>query len=43
MAEVRAWLDHHRIEPKSFDHTLAGPSVALGAAFDAAIDRVEIK
>jgi hypothetical protein len=33
MAEMRSWLDRHRIEPASFDHSSSGPGVVFRLGF----------
>jgi hypothetical protein len=34
MAEMRIWLDNHRVEPAFFDHSRGGPGVSFLLAFN---------
>lgn len=33
MAEMRRWLDHRRIQPAFFGHSLGGPGIAFRITF----------
>ena len=33
MVAMRSWLDHHRINPAAFEHSLGGPGIAFRVQF----------
>jgi hypothetical protein len=33
MAEMRTWLDYHRVNPTVFEHSLGGPGIAFRVRF----------
>jgi hypothetical protein len=33
MAEMRAWFDHNRVEPATFEHSSGGPGIAFRLLF----------
>jgi hypothetical protein len=33
MAEMRAWFDHNRVEPATFEHSSGGPGIAFRLSF----------
>jgi hypothetical protein len=40
MVEMRAWLDHHGINPTEFDHSFGGPGITFRLGFRREADAV---